>query len=101
MPKISLSHRTSLTGSEIKEKAEKMIPEALEKFGDKVSDIHQVWIGNTLEFSLKVMRRFSVSGKAMAKDGIITVEVKIPLAAIPFKGKIEEKIREKARELFS
>jgi len=99
MPKISLSHRTSLTALEIKGKAEKMISEALEKFGDKISELQQSWSGNTLKFSFRAMG-FFVSGEATAKDNLIMLQGKIPYAAVLFKGKIEEIIRQKARELF-
>ena len=99
MPKIELQHRTNLSTSEIKEKAEKLIQNALNEFRDKISDIHQEWRGNTLFFSFKAMG-FSISGEAIASDNLITVKAKLPLAAGMFKGKIRDKFSEKARELF-
>lgn len=99
MPKMQLEHRTSLSISEIKEKAEKLISGALEEFKDKISDAHQEWKGNTLVFSFKAMG-FSVSGQATAYDNLITVEAKLPFAAGLFKGKIKDKFHEKAKELF-
>jgi hypothetical protein len=99
MPKIELQHKTSLSVSEIKEKAGKLINDALEEFKDKISDTRQEWRGNTLIFSFKAMG-FSVSGKAVAYDNLITVEAKLPFAAGLFKGKIRDKFNEKAKELF-
>lgn len=99
MAKIQLEHKTSLSVSEIKEKAEELINSALEEFEDKISDTHQKWEGNTLLFSLRVMG-FSVSGKATAQDNLIIVEAKLPFAAGMFKGKIRDKFHEKAKELF-
>ena len=99
MPKIELQHRTTLSAFEIKEKAERLINNALEEFKNKISNTHQEWKGDTLFFSFKVMG-FSVSGRATAKDNLITVEVKLPFAAGMFKGKIKDKFHEKARELF-
>lgn len=99
MPKIELQHRTSLSVSEIKEKAERLINDALEEFKDKISDAHQEWRGNTLVFSLSVMG-FTVSGQVTAKDNLITVEAKLPFVAGVFRGKIREKFYKKAKELF-
>ena len=99
MPKIELQHKTSLSISEIKEKAEKLINDALDKFGDKISNAHQEWKGNTLVFSFRA-RGFSVSGQATAYDNLITIEAKLPLAAGMFKGKIRKNFSQKAKELF-
>lgn len=99
MPKIELQHRTSLSVSEIKEKAEKLINDTLEEFKDKISDARQEWRENTLVFSFRVMG-LSVSGQAIVCDNLITVEVELPFAAGLFKGKIRDKFNEKAKELF-
>ena len=99
MPKIELRHKTSLSVSEIKEKAEKLINDALEEFKDKISDVHQEWRGNTLIFSFRAMG-FSVSGQATAYDNLITIKAKLPFAAGMFKGKIRDKLNKKAEELF-
>jgi len=109
MPKIELQHRTSLSASEIKEKAEKLINnaleeklinDALEEFKDKISDAHQEWRGNTLVFSFRVMG-LSVSGQATAYDNLITIKAKLPFAAGIFKGKIRDKFNEKAKKIIS
>ena len=99
MPQIELEHRTSLSVSEIKERAGKLIQGALEEFRDKISDAQQEWRGNTLFFSFRAMG-FSVSGEATAQNNLITVKAKLPFAAGLFKGKIRDKFSEKARELF-
>jgi len=99
MPKIELHHRTSLSISEIKEKAEKLINDALDEFRDKISGVQQQWRENILFFSFRAMG-FSVSGEAEARDNLIIVRAKLPFAAGMFKNKIRGKFEEKARELF-
>lgn len=100
MPRIYLKHKTSLSSAEIKKRADNLIEEALGKYKDWASDVRKEWKGNTLVFLLKV-KGFSVSGEVTIEDNLITVETKIPfLVAALFKGTIETKFYEKARELF-
>ncbi|MCX6566504.1 MAG: polyhydroxyalkanoic acid system family protein [Candidatus Aminicenantes bacterium] len=99
MANIELTHNTSLSAEEIKQKAEGLIRDALKEYKDKISDVRQEWRDDTLFFSFKVMG-FSVSGETIVQDHFLTIKAKLPFAAMFFRGKIEEKIRDKARELF-
>ncbi|MBW2991347.1 polyhydroxyalkanoic acid system family protein [Candidatus Woesearchaeota archaeon] len=99
MPTIELEHRTQLSASEIMEKAETLIPDALKEYGDQISDPYQEWKGNTLVFSFKAMG-FFVSGEATASNNLIKIKAKLPLVAGMFKGKIRDKFHEEAKKLF-
>ena len=99
MVKIYLEHETSLSIKEIKEKANDLIEESLEKFRKHISNLQKDWEGNTLVFSFKA-KGFLILGRVIIEDNLIKVEAKIPLAALPFKKKIKRKFHEKARELF-
>lgn len=102
MPTITIEHRTRLTAAEIKEKAEQLIDQTLanEEHKKYVSGVSKKWQGNTLVFSFTALERFGVSGTAEVKDLLITIKINLPFAAMLIRGKIESKIKEKARELF-
>jgi hypothetical protein len=99
MANIELTHKTTLSAEAIKQKAEGLIRDALTEYKDKISDVRQEWRDDTLLFSFKAMG-FSVSGETIVQDRFLTIKAKLPFAAMFLRGKIEEKIREKAQELF-
>ena len=71
------------------------------KYQEVASDVQGTWTGNVLDFSLKVMG-FSITGKVTVLDRLATVEGQIPLAAVMFRGRIEESIKhEMQKELAS
>lgn len=100
MARIDLKHETSLSAAEIKGKAETLINEALKNHGDKVFDLQQEWEGDILTFSFKVkkFKVFSIFGTARVYDNLI----RIVLDGVPglAKGKVENALRQKAKELF-
>ena len=64
----------------------------------EVTDVKESWDedGN-LEFAIEALG-FSVSGTMMTCDVRVNVTGKIPFAALPFRGAIENQIAEKIRE---
>jgi hypothetical protein len=70
------------------------------KYKDVASDVQGTWTSNVLEFSLKVMG-FSITGKVTVLDRLATVEGNIPLAAVMFRGRIEESIKHEMQKELS
>jgi len=99
VPKIKLEHRTSLSASQIKAKAERLMRDALAQFQYKVSDAKYRWRGNRLFFFFRAMG-FAISGEVVVRDGLILVEADLPFAAVFFEDEIRDKFDETARELF-
>jgi Putative polyhydroxyalkanoic acid system protein (PHA_gran_rgn) len=63
-----------------------------------VKDIEERWDADgNLDFSFRAFG-FSVSGRLENRLGIIAVAGTIPLVALPFRGRIENEIRERIRE---
>ncbi len=100
MARIDLKHETSLSAAEIKGKAETLINEVLRDQGDKISDFQQELERNllTISFKVKKFKVFSISGTARVYDN----SIKIVLDGIPglAKSKVENALRQKAKELF-
>ncbi len=64
----------------------------------EVTDVQEDWddFGN-LNFSFKAMG-FKISGSMITTEKEITVDGKLPFAALPFRGAIESQIADKVRE---
>lgn len=78
----------------------------LQRFGDQmranyaeqVSELEETWNDDgTYEFSFKVMG-MSVSGNMVTEAEIVRVKGSIPFAALPFRGQLENEIRERLKE---
>jgi hypothetical protein len=64
----------------------------------EVTDVEEKWddAGN-LSFSFKALG-FTISGSMVTTENKITVDGKLPFAALPFRGAIESQIADKVRE---
>jgi hypothetical protein len=78
--------------------------ERLQKFMDKVrnrsdvSDLQESWAANVLKFSFKTFG-LTVEGSTTVEDDRVRMEGKLPLAAAPFRGRIEGSIREELEKI--
>ena len=75
-----------------REAASNRLREQLPRFEDKVSDLEQQWQDHTVTFKFKAAG-FPVSGTMAVEDAATNVDVNVPLAALLFKGMIEEGLR--------
>lgn len=72
----------------VREYADKMIAEHPDIAGDFDLD----WVGESLEFSGSVMGA-KVSGVLVIEEDGIYVDARIPMIALPFRGRIRREIR--------
>ena len=72
------------------------------QYADKIRNPQTKWNLNhtQMDFSIEVMG-LKTNGHVYLKDGLVTLEGKVPLMARMFSGKIEEVIREKIEDLLS
>jgi putative polyhydroxyalkanoate system protein len=64
-----------------------------EHYKDQVKDIQQSWEGDTLNFSFKTFG-MTISGTLVVGDDKVTMNGKLPIAAMAFRGQIEGGIRQ-------
>jgi hypothetical protein len=64
-----------------------------EEHKDQVSDLQESWQGNRLDYSFKTFG-LKVRGAVEVHEDNVAVHTDLPLAAIMFKGRIEQEIRE-------
>jgi hypothetical protein len=100
MPKIQVSVPHRLSQEEAKARISKLIAESRTKFGGQVSDLREAWKGNVDEFSFSAMG-FTVDGRLDVQPAEVKIDVNLPWAALPFKGKVETEISKHARELLA
>lgn len=100
MPSINISVPHKLGADEAKKRIATLISESKEKFGNQVSDVRESWNGNRGDFGFKAMG-FDVSGNLQVQPAMVDVEINLPFAALPFKGRVEKEISDRAKKLLS
>ena len=100
MPTINISVPHQLGTDEAKRRITTLISETKAKFGHEVSNLQENWNGNQGNFSFKA-RGFSVSGDLWVEQGNAKMNINLPFAAFPLKGRIEKEISERAKELLA
>lgn len=89
--KVNVSH--GLTQEEAINRLRTFLEKVKEKYGGQISNLQENWSGNSGDFSFSAMG-FKTSGKVSISDNKVDIDGSLPLAAVMFKGKIEEAIRE-------
>ena len=69
-----------------------------EEQSDKISNVVQLWNGNVSNFSFRVSG-FKIEGTLTVTEKNIIINGKLPLAAMLFKGIIEETIKKHADKM--
>jgi hypothetical protein len=81
------------------ERLKSFLKKVSERYRDQVSHLDGTWTDNVLRFSLTTYG-FDISGTLTVEDQLARLEGKLPLAALAFRGKIEQSIAsELQREL--
>ena len=100
MPSIKLSVPHKLGADEAKKRIQNLISETRRQFGHNASDVKESWKENHGEFSFRAMG-FAVSGTLQVQPSTAELEIHLPFAALPLKGRVEREITQKANELLA
>jgi len=100
MPKISLSVPHQLGQEAAKNRIAGLMADSRGRFAGQVSQVAESWNGYVDAFSFRAMG-FSVNGKLDVQAAHVLIELNLPLAAYPLKGRIENEILTHARELLA
>lgn len=93
MPSLKLSHPHQLGQEEAVARLKKLLEKVKEKYQDQVSDLNESWTGNKLDFGFSTYG-FKVTGNVVVLPDEVQLDGQIPFAAMMFKGKIENALRE-------
>ena len=98
MPKMNMVVPHNLGKEEALVRIKKLLGELKTQYGDQIQNLQESWSGDEGMFSFSAMG-FSVSGKLVVGPSRVELTGNLPFAALPFKGRIERTIRERAVEL--
>ena len=98
MPKITVTEPHRLPKDEALKRIKGLLGQVKAQYADQISNLQEQWDGYSGTFSFAAMG-FSVSGTLTVTDQDATVKGDLPLLAGMFKGRIEQTIRERARQL--
>jgi Putative polyhydroxyalkanoic acid system protein (PHA_gran_rgn) len=100
MPGMTIEVPHSLGNEEAKRRIEGLLGDVKREFGDRITDLEEKWTGDQATFSFRAMG-FGVSGTLAIEPSLVRLSGKLPMAALPFRGRIEQVIRERATALLS
>ena len=100
MPKINLTLSHNLGTEEAKRRVNHLVAETRTKFGDVISDVEESWNGNVQTFRFRAMG-FAVNGTIEAQPSAVLIQMHLPFAALPFKGRVESELSKHAKALLA
>lgn len=93
MPKLSIPVPHQLDAEDVKNRLMGLMDKIKERHGDKFSNLKEEWGENSGTFSFSTFG-FSVKGTITSEPGKVVLDAELPFAAMMFKGKIEQEVRE-------
>jgi hypothetical protein len=93
MPALRMTFPHQLGRQVAQERLQTRLEKLLDRYGSQVSNLRQSWTDNVLDFGFTTYG-FGVQGNVTVDENEVRVESQIPFAAMMFKGKIEQALRE-------
>lgn len=93
MPKTSTAVSHTLGEAGAIERLKSFAVRLKEKHQDRVGDLVEEWTGNVLNYGFSTFG-FKIKGAMTVTDNEVKVDTDLPFAAMMFKGKIEQEIKE-------
>jgi putative polyhydroxyalkanoate system protein len=100
MPSLSISMPHSLGADAATERLKTFFEKLKSRHQDKVSNLEEQWNGNRLDYSFSTFG-FNIKGDLTVEPDEIKVNGSLPFAAMMFKGKIEQSVREELEKLLA
>lgn len=93
MPTINLTVPHGHSRADAAEKLKSFAEVVRQRYKDQVKDVHEEWREDGMTFGFKTMG-VEITGDVAVNDSSADVRAKIPFAAMMFKGRIEQEIRD-------
>jgi hypothetical protein len=100
MPSYSVSVPHNLGQEPARERVEQFLEGVQRDYAAHVSDVCGEWSDNQLAFRF-LASGLKVSGTLVVDETLVAVTGPLPLAAVLFRGRIEQTIRDELRKLLS
>ncbi len=88
-----------MTADIARAEVERELPGLLQEFGSDVSEITHGWSGNSMSFSFRA-RGWSIKGRINVTESDVLIDVKLPILARPFEGRIRSATERKLEQIF-
>jgi hypothetical protein len=98
MPHLSLKIPQSLGQDEATQRLKDKFAAALAEHRDRVSDFQEQWQDHTVSFSFRTMGA-KIGGTLAVEPERVDLYLHLPLAAMLFRGAIEDRIRQEVADL--
>jgi len=93
MPGFKAQVEHDLGKDEASRRLQSFVQRVRDKYQDQVKNLEAEWVENSLNFAFRTYG-FNVSGVLAVTDDSAAIEGKIPFAAVAFKGKIQQSVRD-------
>lgn len=93
MPRFSVEVPHSLTQEEAVGRVQGLLQRVKDKYQGQVSELEESWTDNVLAFKFKTYG-FKIGGTLTAAASNVKIDGDLPIAAMMFKGRIEQTIRD-------
>ncbi len=93
MPSLTIAVPHSLSAEEATARLKTFFDKLKERHKDKMSNLEESWAGNTLSYAFSTFG-FNIKGDLNIEPNEVKVNGSLPFAAMMFKGKIEQAVRE-------
>jgi hypothetical protein len=100
MPSLKIDVPHQLGPEEAAVRLKGFLAKVKERYQNQVSDLQETWTGNRLDFAFKTYG-FHIKGSMLVEAAHVLFEGQIPFAAMMFKGKIEQTLREEINRVLT
>ena len=100
MPALNVSVPHNLGQEAALARVQQFLDDIRTRYASHISDVRGQWAENLLEFAFTASG-FPIKGTLSVDDDAVHVQGPLPLAAMFFKGKIEQTIRDELKKLLT
>ncbi len=100
MPSLKVTVPHPLGQDEAIHRLKGFLEKVKQRYQNQVSDLEESWTSNALDFAFKTYG-FHVKGRMIVDPADVKFEGQIPFAAMMFKGKIEQTIRDEINRVLT
>jgi hypothetical protein len=93
MPSLKMTVPHQLGQEEAVTRLKGFLDRVKQRYQNQVSDLEETWLENVLDFAFKTYG-FHIKGRMVVEPEDVKFDGQIPFAAMMFKGKIEQTIRD-------
>lgn len=100
MPSLTITVPHSLGAEEATTRLKTFFEKLKQQHQDKMSNLEEQWEGNRLDYAFSTFG-FNIKGDLNIEPGEVRVNGSLPFAAMMFKGKIEQSVRDELEKVLA